>query len=144
MKRKEFLRTLGLSSAALWATYCLGSCKTDEVKPNELPADGLTLNLNDAAYSSLKNNGSFVAIQDQKIVVARTNAGVYVAVTRVCSHQQQEQIAFVASSSEFECGAHGARFSSTGQGLNDNGRNGLRTYRTEINQAGDTLKIFNS
>lgn len=144
MNRKDFLRNLGLSSAALWATYCLGSCNRDEVKPNELPADGLTLNLNEAQYSSLKNNGSFIVLNDYKIVVARTNTGTYAAVTKICSHEQQEQIAFIPSTNEFECSAHGARFSTTGQGLNNNGKNGLRTYRTEINQAGDVLKIFNS
>jgi cytochrome b6-f complex iron-sulfur subunit len=145
MDRKEFLRTLGLGSAALWATYCLGGCKGDEEPtPNELPADGLTLDLNTAQYSSLKNNGSHVTISDYKIVVARTTTGSYVAVTKVCTHEGQVRIEYIPSQNFFECGAHGAQFSITGQGLNENGKNGIRVYRTEINQAGDTLKIFNS
>jgi cytochrome b6-f complex iron-sulfur subunit len=144
MNRQEFLRTLGLGGAALWATYCLGGCKTEEPKPEELPSDGLALDLNSAQYSALKTKGNFVILADRKIVVAYTTTGAYIAVTRVCSHQGNEQITYLSNDNIFECGAHGAQFSTTGQGLNDNGRNGLRTYRTELNQQGDVLKIFNS
>ena len=146
MDRKEFLKTLGISGAALFATYCLGSCgKKDEAAPaTVLPDGGLTLDLNTATYSPLKTNGGFVILSAEKIVVARTNTGTYVAVTRVCSHQGNEQVSFLPNENLFECSAHGARFSTTGSGLNANGSNGLRTYRTEINQAGDSLRIFNS
>ncbi len=145
MDRRNFLNTMGLTGAALFATYCLGGCtkKEDDVTP-DLPATGLSLDLNTAQYAGLKNNGSFVVLANEKIVVARTNAGLYVAVTRICSHEQQEQVSYFTSPERFECGAHGAQFNTNGGGLNSNGSKGLRTYKTEINPTGDTLKILNS
>ncbi len=147
MDRNKFLRSLGLTGAALFATYCLGSCKKDEaVAPagTTLPDTGLVLDLNSATYSSLKNNNAFVVLVNEKIVVARTSTGVYVAVTRICSHEQKVEVTFLAGQDKFECTAHQAQFSTTGAGLNSKGSGGLRVYRTQINTAGDTLTLFNN
>jgi len=144
MDRKEFLHALGIGSAALFATYCLGGCKSDTPTPNELPVDGISLDLNSAQYSSLKNNGAYLVLKNEKIVVAKTTAGAYVAVTLVCSHEGQEQVGYIANKNIFECSAHGAQFDTAGGGLNPKGAKGLRIYRTEINPTGDLLKIFNN
>lgn len=146
MNRTEFLKSLGLSGAALLATVCLGSCGSNknDPEPTSLPADGLTLDLTTAPYNVLRNNGGFVILQAQKIVVARTNQGAYVAVTRICSHEGNERVSFNPTQNIFFCDVHGAQFDTNGRGLNSFGSGGLRTYRTEINATGDRLTIRNN
>ena len=139
MNRYQFLKNLGLSGATIFATLCVGStlqsCKKNKVEPVDVD---FILDLNATENSALLANGGWLTRND--IVIAKTNQGVFVAVTAICSHQQQKQISFVATDNNFLCGAHGALFSATGQGLNSNGAQGLRVYRTELN--GTNLRVF--
>lgn len=146
MNRTEFLKSLGLGGAALMATYCLGGCSSskNDPQPMALPDAGLVLDLTVAPFNVLRNNGGFVVLQEQKIVVARTNQGTYVAVTRICSHEGNERVSFNPTQNIFFCDVHGAQFDTNGRGLNSFGGGGLRTYRTELNAAGDRLTIRNS
>lgn len=134
MNRKEFLSRLGMGAAFVLTTGCLGSCKKDTVTPQN---KDFTLDLTDNAYAPLKNNGGYVITND--VVVARTLDGNYAAATVICSHEQQKCISYT-SNNEWECAAHGARFSLNGGGLNSKGGKGLKTYQTALN--GTTLRVF--
>jgi cytochrome b6-f complex iron-sulfur subunit len=139
MKRHDFLKEMGIKGAALMAVYCgassLSSCENDTA--GVAPKGDIVLDLNASANAALKTNGGYIVLKDRDIVVAKTNLGTYVAVTLICSHEQQKQITY--KTSEFYCTAHGARYDNAGKGLNTEGKKGLTVYATSI--SGSTLTI---
>ena len=142
MNRMEFLKSLGLKGASLFAVYCaasgLSSCVNESMDPTT-PTGGtgteLSLDLNSAAYTKLNTVGNYVVVSG--IVIARVSATAFAAVTQVCSHEGRRQVVFNAG--EFYCAAHGARFDIAGKGLNSTGSRGLKTYATALQ--GTTLKV---
>lgn len=142
MNRMEFLKSLGLKGAALFAVYCaasgLSSCVNESMDPTN-PTGGtgneLLLDLNSAAYTKLNTVGNYVVVSG--IVIARVSATAFAAVTQVCSHEGRRQVVF--NTGEFYCAAHGARFDTAGKGLNSTGSKGLKTYATLLE--GTTLKV---
>lgn len=142
MNRLEFLKSLGLKGASLFAVYCaasgLSSCvneSMDPTNPTGVTGNELVLDLNSAAYSKLNTVGNYVIVSG--IVIARVSATAFAAVTQVCSHEGQRKVVFNAG--EFYCPAHGARFDIAGKGLNSTGSRGLKTYATTLD--GTTLKV---
>jgi cytochrome b6-f complex iron-sulfur subunit len=142
MNRMEFLKSLGLKGASLFAVYCaasgLSSCVNESMDPTN-PTGGtgneLILDLNSAAYSKLNTVGNYVVVSG--IVIARVSASSFAAVTQVCSHEGRRQVVFNVG--EFYCAAHGARFDTAGKGLNSTGSRGLKTYATVLD--GTNLKV---
>ena len=142
MNRMEFLKSLGLKGASLFAVYCaasgLSSCVNESMDPTA-PTGGtgneLSLDLTSATYSKLNTVGNYVVVSG--IVIARVSASSFAAVTQVCSHEGRRQVVFNAG--EFYCAAHGARFDTAGKGLNSTGSRGLKTYATALQ--GTTLKV---
>ena len=142
MKRMEFLKSLGLKGASLFAVYCaasgLSSCVNETMDPTT-PTGGtgneLALDLTSATYSKLNTVGNYVIVSG--IVIARISASAFAAVTQVCSHEGQRKVVYNAG--EFYCPAHGARFDTSGKGLNSTGSRGLKTYVTSLQ--GTTLKV---
>ena len=141
MNRNEFLKSLGLKGASLFAVYCaasgLSSCVNESMDPTASTGTGgeLVLDLSTPAYSKLNTVGSYVVVSS--IVVARVSDSTFAAVTQVCSHEGKKQVVF--NSGEFYCAAHGARFDTAGKGLNSTGSRGLKTYATLLE--GTTLKV---
>jgi cytochrome b6-f complex iron-sulfur subunit len=142
MNRMEFLKSLGLKGASLFAVYCaaagLSSCvneSMDPTNPTGGTGDELLLDLNSAAYTKLNTVGNYLIVSG--IVIARVSATAFAAVTQVCSHEGRRQVVFNAG--EFFCAAHGARFDTAGKGLNSTGSRGLKTYATLLE--GTTLKV---
>jgi len=135
MNRMEFLKSLGLKGASLFAVYCaasgLSSCVNESMDPTS-PTGGtgneLSLDLSTATYSKLNTTGNYVVVSG--IVIARVSATAFAAVTQVCSHEGRRQVVFNAG--EFYCAAHGARFDTSGKGLNSTGSRGLKTYMTAL------------
>jgi len=138
----EFLKSLGLKGASLFAVYCaassLTSCVNESMDPN-LTSGGtgneLLLDLSSSAYSKLNTVGNYVIVSG--IVIAKVSATAFAAVTQVCSHEGKRQVVFNAG--EFYCSAHGARFDTAGKGLNSTGSRGLKTYVTTLE--GTILKV---
>ncbi len=142
MNRMEFLKSLGLKGASLFAVYCaasgLSSCVNESMDPTTSTGgtgNELTLDLTSATYSKLNTVGNYVIVSG--IVIARISATAFAAVTQVCSHEGQRKVVFNAG--EFYCPAHGARFDTAGKGLNSTGSRGLKTYVTSLQ--GTTLKV---
>ena len=141
MDRKEFLKSLGFSAAAIMAVSSLSvisGCTNSagNFAPNA-KAD-FTIDLTNSAYSSLNTVGGYI-VKDG-VVVAHTQNGSFAAVTVVCSHQGNPYVMFDGSSNSFYCPVHGARYSTSGKGLNANGRNGLKTYTVDVN--GTQLHVY--
>ncbi|MCV6629033.1 MAG: Rieske 2Fe-2S domain-containing protein [Flavobacteriaceae bacterium] len=142
MNRKEFLKTLGAGAVFTLMVPCVSCSKTDEVIPEDPidPGNGkidITLDLEDTEHQSLKNLGGFV-VKENKVVVARTLEGDYVAATRECAHRGNYQIVF--QNNNFSCSVHGAKFDTKGAPTNSVTSNSLKIYKTELN--GTTLRVF--
>ena len=142
INRMEFLKSLGLKGASLFAVYCaasgLSSCvneSMDPTNPTGVTGNELILDLNSAAFSKLNTVGNYVIVSG--IVIARVSTSTFAAVTQVCSHEGQRKVVYNAG--EFYCPSHGARFDTAGKGLNSTGSRGLKTYACLLE--GTTLKV---
>ena len=137
MNRTDFLRRIPLSGAALLAL--LASCQqTTEVNPGPItngPVD-FTLDLTAPDNGPLRAPGGFVI--SNGVVVARTKYGRYVAASRTCSHQKKQAVEFQAD--RFVCPLHGAQFDTSGRGLNDLGKKGIRVYKTDLDR--NSLRVY--
>ncbi|GAA4416633.1 hypothetical protein GCM10023187_48240 [Nibrella viscosa] len=137
MNRAAFLKSLGFSGSALWVL--LTSCQRDtEVIPGPVtngPVDFI-LDLLDPANAALRRGNGYVI--SNGVVVARTMHGSFVAATHICSHEKNQAVIF--DDNTFVCTVHGARFDTTGKGLNSLGSRGLRVFKTALN--GTALRVF--
>ena len=136
MNRKEFLSKLSVGAAFALTAGCLGACTKDNgsIAPNGLI--DITLDLNTSTNSNLQINGGYII--NNRVVVAKDNAGNYIAATQRCSHEGRNEV--VLRNNEWYCTAHGARFDLQGGGLNSDGSKGLTIYQTELN--GTMLRVF--
>ncbi|MBC8109808.1 MAG: Rieske (2Fe-2S) protein [Verrucomicrobia bacterium] len=159
MDRKEFLKSLGLSSAALMAVYCLGtvtSCSPAEENPTPgtpppntgTPTGGGTttggkidfsLDLSAAANAPLQTKGGFLYVDS--IIVARSNSGDFVALSKSCTHAGTT-IKFVPGSNNFNCENHGSNFNLDGSVINGPAGTSLKKYSTTFTVATNTLRVF--
>ncbi|CAN1574109.1 Rieske domain containing protein [Spirosomataceae bacterium] len=158
--RGQFLKTLGLSSKALMAFYCIGAvsaCSTEEnsvtpTNPNNgntsNTSTGLTgtttgasidytIDLKNASYSKLATVGEFVIIGDT--LVANAN-GTYIAVSKACTHQGTT-LSYRKAQNDLHCGNHNSEFSITGAVEKAPATMALKTYKTTFNAAASTLKV---
>lgn len=133
INRNAFLKQLGFTGAALFAIYTTESCQ-NETGVTPIPSTGLTLDLTDSAYANLKKDGGYVI--KSGIVIARYN-GNYIAATLTCSHEGRKDIIF--QNGQWYCTAHGAKYDTSGKGLNSEGKKGLTIYQTSL--SGDILSI---
>ncbi|MEZ0485731.1 Rieske (2Fe-2S) protein [Fibrella aquatica] len=132
VSRGEFMRSLGMSSAALMAFYCLGtlsSCsKGDDPAPvvtppvtggnsgltgNSIVSSGaidFTMDLTNSTYSGLKTAGNFVSVGD---VIVFNAGGTYRALGRICTHQGGS-LSFRSGSNDLVCSLHQATYTTDG------------------------------
>lgn len=148
MKRGEFLRSLGLSSAALMSFYCLGTtmtaCSSDSDDPTPTtPGTGtgkvdFTLDLTTAANAKLKTDGGFV-YQDN-IIVARVKGGTYVALAKACTHQGTD-VQYRLTEDDFWCNNHGSQFSKTGTVEVGPATQALKVYKAALIDGGNKVQV---
>lgn len=142
MDRKQFMTLVGTSIGAIVLQHCLSGCKNEKdeaIDPNNGPGTGntgLTLDLSNAAYAALNTNGGYVYVSG--IIVARTSAGAYIAVSQACTHQGVS-VQYRSSNNDFYCSAHGSRFSTTGAVVAGPATSALKQYKTEL--MGTTLRV---
>lgn len=136
MDRKEFLSTLGLGAAAIACSYCFGGCQSNDqvVTP---PVVNFTLDLNDPANGALKTNGG--SLYKEGVIVARTSAGDYIAVSATCTHAAGT-VQYVANGNRFYCPNHGSNFGPTGAVINGPASHPLGTYKISLN--GTSLRVY--
>jgi cytochrome b6-f complex iron-sulfur subunit len=155
--RGQFLKTLGLSSKALMAFYCLGAVsacsKEDEtVTPStggtDNTATGITgttsgasvdytIDLKNASYSKLTTAGEFVVIGDTLVANA---GGTYIAVSKTCTHQGTT-LAYRKAEGDIWCSNHGSEFKTDGSVEKSPATTALKTYKATFDAAANTLKI---
>lgn len=150
MERKEFLQSLGAGAAFAVMFPCVSACSKDgedlETFPEPNGVD-FTVDLNAAEAAPLANNGGFITVKSDPaltyldIVVARNLEGELIAASKICSHQQTEEVRFITEDGGiFNCTTHGSRFSQNGTPLNSVTNNPLKIFNTELN--GDILRVF--
>lgn len=160
MKRGEFLRSLGLSSAALMSFYCLGttltSCsKKDDPAPatpttpssatgltgNTESAKGkidFTIDLTNATYKGLKVEGGYVKIND--VVVADAKGGKYVAVGRYCTHANGN-LNYRLATNDFLCDNHGGLFNADGSVKAAPPSKAVKQYVATLSADGNSIRV---
>ncbi|MBT8178964.1 MAG: Rieske 2Fe-2S domain-containing protein [Eudoraea sp.] len=141
MERKTFLKSLGAGAAFALTFPCLQGCsKDDNGGENPVPTGvDFTIDLNSAEGSNLQNNGDFILKND--VVVVKNLQGNFVAASQICSHQQTDQVRFIAENGGFfRCFTHGSEFDQSGTPLNQITSNPLKVFNTELN--GDILRVF--
>lgn len=158
MNRYEFLKSCGFTGGALLTL--LISCGKDipgiEPPDDDGPVAGgpdeslkitteelekisplFRVDLTSPLYSKLLVPNNYMVLANT-FVLALSKRGVYIAATVVCSHEKNRTISYVKN--EWYCPVHGARYNLDGKGLNENGKNGIKIYKTAWD--GDTVVIY--
>ncbi len=157
LKRGEFLRSLGLSTSALMAFYCLGtglsSCgKDDGPAPIPMPPGGsagvtgatkgssidFNVNLTSKDYIDLKTVGQFAYIGDT-IVIATANKK-YVALSKACTHQGTD-VKYREADMDIRCPNHGSEFKLDGSVQKGPAASPLTVFKTTLSANGDSLNV---
>ncbi|GGC04734.1 QcrA and Rieske domain-containing protein [Dyadobacter sediminis] len=156
MKRGEFLKSLGLSTSALMAFYCLGTTMTacgsstdPQLEPEPGSGTGLsgtttgnavnfTVDLTHTSYSSLKTAGNYKIIGD--VLVAFSNASSYAALSKICTHQGAE-VQYRKDQNDIYCPSHTSEFTLTGAVKKDPATTPLKAYKTTLSADGNTLTV---
>ena len=154
--RAAFLRSIGLSGAALLSIYCTGCTKAaDAVPPNS--ADGtdspavakgntdpyagkidFTLDLTQPDNAKLKTVGQFVSAG--LVIVANTKGGNYVALLSVCTHAGGS-LRYRISQNDFLCLEHGGQFNTDGSVKLPPPKQPAPTYTVTLSADGTTLHV---
>ena len=139
MKRRESLHKIVVGGATLFfMPTILTSCQKDPAdKGDSTPPPGSTikLDLNNSAYSALKDPGGFAVVQG--IIVANTGTG-YVALASTCTHNGCT-IGYNLAANNFPCPCHGSIFSTTGSVVNGPATTAVKSYTVTL--SGDIITV---
>ena len=127
--RKEFIEQVGIGSAMLFIASCAGGCK----KSANTTGVDFTVNVSSGALAA--NGGSLI---QNGAIVARTSAGIYIAVSATCTHEGGT-LGF-SSSNTFVCPLHGATFNTSGGVISGPTSTALQKYNTTL--TGTSLRIY--
>ncbi len=164
--RAEFIRGLGLSSAALMSLYCMGtltSCSSSSdpapatttptmpTTPTTPAATGITgnadsgkgkidftLDLTNTNYSKLKTLGEFVKAGE--LVVAFAKGSKYIAVGRVCTHAAGD-LEYQINADDFKCNVHGGLYNTDGSVKSAPPTKAVKAYKTTLSANGNSLQV---
>lgn len=168
LNRGQFLKQLGLSSAALMSFYCLGtvltSCSKDDSEPAPTPTKGTTGGgTNSEGTNSVSSgvtgstsgtidftidltNANFSKLKTQGeftyvdgIIIANAK-GVFVALSKACTHQSTT-INFRSGTNDFFCPTHGSQFKIDGTVQAGPAAQSLTVFKTELLNNNNSLKI---
>ena len=139
INRRQFLSSAAAGAAGL---VVLGGCG-DGVVTGPF-AEELTnpVSIVVANFPGLATNGTLVRVPNQAIVVARTGATTFLALSMTCTHQG---CTTGLSNNELACPCHFSRFAADGSVINGPSTGEsitpLKQYITTYNAANDTLTI---
>jgi len=141
--RKEFLIRLAIGGVAVGASSAiasfLASCSLPtQPQGSSLPTSngtvsGNTITVDISSGSPLAQNGfAIVQYTGGSLLIARTNDGVYHAMTSICTHQACSIDQYNSATKEFVCPCHGSRFNATGGVTNGPASSPLKQYTTAV------------
>ncbi len=137
MNRNEFLTALGVSAGTVVFAPFLVSCTQNNSALGSGGAVDFTLDLTLPVNASLNSNGG--SLLKSGVIVAKTSAGAYIAVSSACTHEGST-INFNSAGNRFICPNHGANFSATGSVLLGPATSPLTKYNTTL--AGTSLRVY--
>lgn len=142
MNRKEFFARAGFGAAAVLLPACIAglssSCSSDD-SSSSTPAPaptGIDFNV-DVSSGTLATNGGFMVTN--RIVIARTLTGSFIAVSATCTHEGTN-VNYNGSGNNFICPNHNSEFSSTGVVTKGPATSNLKQYNTSL--SGNTLRVY--
>ena len=91
----------------------------------------------DISSGDLAINGGYMVTQ--RIVIARTSTGDFIAVSASCTHEGTN-VNYNLSGNKFVCPNHSAEFSSTGTVTKGPANRNLTQYKTTL--TGNSLRIY--
>jgi len=131
LSRHEFLKQIGIKGGALFAAYCMGISMTScSVEKGVGTDDDFTIDISKGRFRELSKAGGWIKVRN--VVVVRTGADSFAAVTSICSHEGENRIEYRPQENDFRCSAHGAEFDIAGSGKNKKGRKGLTLYQVNV------------
>jgi len=148
LNRRDFLARSAFAAAALIAAEACGDGQIGPPAPQSVPGDPLlplggpvTLKLSD--FPALANTGVIVDIPNKQRTVMRTSATTFLALSKLCSHQQCD---IDIKGDHYECPCHGSQFTATGQvtrgpNIASAPIGPLRSLKVTVDQAAGTLTI---
>jgi len=139
LSRKDFLELISIGAAALIIPSCLGlaSCQKNNTSASS-PSTSQTVDFTvDVSSGNLSKTGGYIV--QNGVIIARTNSGTFIAVASACTHQGGI-LEYVASSNNFYCPLHGARFSATGSVTSGPANTALQKFNTTL--TGTSLRVF--
>ena len=147
MERKDFIEQVGLSAASILIFGCMQGCSKSDSTPeqptgsnnNTNKAIDFTINITVSPYTSLNTAGGFYVDKTNNIIIARTLANEFIAVSSLCTHQQVT-VDFQANNNRFYCSAHGSAFFTSGAVLNGPANVALKQYKTAL--SGNSLRVY--
>ena len=167
MKRGEFIKNLGLSSAALMSFYCMGgltACSSESPQPatpvtprtpgtpgSSTLADftgnaaiggtkvDFTVDLTKDLNKKLQTEGGF-AYADS-IIVAKVKGGAFVALARACTHQGTD-VTYRLGQDDFWCSNHGSEFGTSGSVQVGPAASSLKVFKIDLPAGSNTLRVF--
>ena len=161
LNRGQFLKSLGMSSKALMAFYCIGAvsaCSTDEtvdpINGNNNGTTGnadsgvsgntsgatidFTVDLSNSKNAKLLTSGEFAIYGN--VLVANTGGNNFIAVSKVCTHQGT-QLAYRKSEGDLFCNNHGSLFNSDGSVKKAPAVSNLKAYSAKFDGTTNKLKV---
>ncbi|GHB55737.1 QcrA and Rieske domain-containing protein [Persicitalea jodogahamensis] len=156
VSRGAFLRSMGLSTSALMAFYCMGttlsSCSTKDDDPTPTPPGGsaavtgtttggginFNVDLTSDDFKKLKTTGEFSIIGDT-IVIATANKN-YVALSKACTHQGTT-VNYRSASTDILCPNHGSEFKLDGTVQKGPATSPLTVFKTTLSADGNSLNV---
>jgi len=144
MERKEFISILGVGAGSIIISSCLGACgKSDSPSPSPGPTPGpggkVDFTLDVSTNSNLNTKGWTI----QNSVIIAKNGSAYIALSGICTHQQN-LLTYSPANNTFPCSqqdaAHGSVFNADGERIAGPATGNLKKYNTTL--TGNTLRVF--
>lgn len=140
MKRRDALQRIVLAGGTvLLIPTALLSCSEDgAMDPGANNGNNeLTINMDESAYSALKNAGGYVVVSG--IIIVNTDGDNYVALSSTCTHQGCT-VGYSVQNNNFPCPCHGSVFNSNGSVANGPATQPLKQYTVTKNENVLTIK----
>jgi cytochrome b6-f complex iron-sulfur subunit len=137
LNRRDFLAKSVLAAAVMAVAE---ACGDGQIGPKAVAAGaGTTINV--ANFPGLATTGVLVDIGDERAVM-RTSATAFLALSKICTHEQCETS---VTNNRFECPCHGSIFASDGSVVRgpSTGENisHLQVFATTFDAATGTLTV---
>lgn len=143
--RKDFMRQVGMGFGAIMLMNCLQGCSESEI-PDPNPITGgtgidFTVNIMATANKALQTKGGFLVISDKKIIIARTTANTWIAVSSACTHQGTN-VEFRATQGDFLCPSHDSVFTANGAVTRGPATTPLKKFNITFSANTNILRVF--